>query len=306
MPSLDESYDAARASAVRIDWPQNPRLVRLTGPQRIWFLQNTITTDVDGVADGRWVESFLLEPKGKVFAHFRVAILTDDVWLETDSSAEELAERLQSMRFRTKVEIEVAGRSRTTVIGPGAREFAKPGEATLDPASLTFGGSLGDVPISDVYEVDPGSVAALADLPSADPLVYEILRIEAAVPAFGVDYGTENLPQEAGLTRAVSVEKGCYIGQETIARIHFRGHINKVVRPLAFEGVDVATAVGKVLRHEGRDVGKVTSAVLSPTRGAIGLGMVSVDPAEESELEVDGGGIAPLGPIPAGTKVKTG
>ena len=306
MLSVDESCEAARTSAVRVDWPQRARLVKLTGPQRIWFLQNTITTDVEGVQDGRWVESFLLEPKGKVFAHFRVAVLGDEVWLETDSDAADLAERLLSMRFRTKVEIEAVDRSRTTVIGPGARRFGGPDEATLDPVSLTFAGTLDDVPVADVYEVDAGSIAALAEIPPADPLVYEILRIEAAMPAFGVDYGTENLPQEAGLTRAVSVEKGCYIGQETIARIHFRGHINKVVRPLRLQEVDPSSAVGRDLSHEGQKVGRITSAVLSPNRGAIGLGMVSVDAAAGSDLEVDGGGTAAVGPIPAGTKVKTG
>jgi folate-binding protein YgfZ len=210
------------------------------------------------------------------------------------------------MRFRTKVEIETVDRTRTTVIGPGARSFAGLDQAIPGPASLSFGGTLDDVPLADVYEADPGSVAALAETPPADPHVYEILRIEAAAPAFGVDYGTENLPQEAGLTRAVSVEKGCYIGQETIARIHFRGHINKVVRPLVLRDVDASSAVGRELVHEGRKAGRVTSAVTSPRRGAIGLGMVSVDPATGSELEVDGGGTAAVGPIPAGTKVKAG
>lgn len=305
MLTLDESYAAARESSVRISWPPSADLVRLTGPQRIWFLQNTITTDVEGVDAGRWVESFLLEPKGKVFAHFRVGILADEVWLESQS-APDLSEQLLSMRFRTKVEIESVERARSTVLGPGSRIFGSPGETTLDPTSLSFGGALGDVPTVDVYEQDAGALSALDDVPIAHTDLYEILRVEAAVPAFSVDYGTENLPQEAGLTRAVSVEKGCYIGQETIARIHFRGHINKVVRPLTLDGVDPGSSVGRDLTLDGRKVGRITSAVESPTRGPIGLGMIAVDPTDGTALEIDGGGSAVVGAIPAGTKIKSG
>ncbi len=306
MLTLDESYEAARQSSVRVSWPPSARLVRLTGPQRIWFLQNTITTDVEGVDAGRWVESFLLEPKGKVFAHFRVGILSDEIWLDVDSSAPELADRLQSMRFRTKVEIEWLERTRSTVVGPESGTFGASGETKLDPASLSFGSTIGDIPVVDVHERDAGAVTALDDVPIAHPDLYEILRVEGAVPAFGVDYGTENLPQEAGLTLAVSVEKGCYIGQETIARIHFRGHINKVVRPLTLDGVDPRSAVGRDLALDGRKVGRITSAVQAPGKGPIGLGMVSVDPTDGSALEIEGGGKAVVGAIPAGTKIKSG
>ncbi|MEX0875018.1 MAG: hypothetical protein WD646_07025 [Actinomycetota bacterium] len=304
MPTLEENYYAVRSSGVRIEWPPRPQLVRITGPQRIWFLQNTITTDVETVDVGQWVESFLLEPKGKVFAHFRVGILEDEVWLEVESSATDLAERLESMRFRTKVEIESVPRTHVTVLGVGAPSIGRPGQTTLDPAALSFGGELADVATADLYTEDPGSVTALRKFEVAPSQIYEMLRVEAGVPAFGVDYGTDNLPQEAGLTRAVSVEKGCYIGQETIARVHFRGHINKVVRPLKLADVDPATALGRDLLLAGRKAGRITSAVLSPRNGSIGLGMVGVDAAQDTVLEVDGGGSATVGPIPEGTKVK--
>jgi folate-binding protein YgfZ len=306
MRTFDESHETACTSGVRIDWPAQMRLVRITGPQRIWFLQNTITTDIEGVEPGRWVESFLLSPKGKVFAHFRVGILEEEIWLEVDSPATELAQRLESMRFRTKVEIEALSRTHVSVVGPSAQVFGRSGDATLDPTALTFVGTLGEIQTADIYTEDPAPLAALQGIVAAPSAVHEVLRIEAGVPAFGVDYGTDNLPQEAGLTSAVSVEKGCYIGQETIARIHFRGHINKVVRTLAFEGVDLESAVGRDLLVEALKVGRITSAVRSPLKGPVGLGIVSVDPAENTKLEVDGGGTATVGPIPAGTKVKTG
>jgi folate-binding protein YgfZ len=144
------------------------------------------------------------------------------------------------------------------------------------------------------------------EVPEAPAELYDVFRVEAGVGRFGVDFGERDLPQEAGLTRVVSVEKGCYVGQETVARIHFRGHINKVLRPLTFDGVDSDGLVGRELRAGDVVVGRVTSAVRSPRNGVVGLGMVRVEPAEGAPLEVEGGGVATLGPLPEGTKVKTG
>jgi folate-binding protein YgfZ len=132
--------------------------------------------------------------------------------------------------------------------------------------------------------------------------ILEIFRIEAGVGRFGVDYTTDNLPQEAGLTSVTPIDKGCYVGQETVARIHFRGHINKCVRPLVVR--DVEAPVGRTLLRDGAAVGNVTSAAWSPRAGDVAVGMVRVDVAESSELDVEGGGVAVVGALPAGTKVK--
>ncbi|MGH2758550.1 MAG: YgfZ/GcvT domain-containing protein [Actinomycetota bacterium] len=294
MLPLDEAYDTALHEGVWLERPPALRLVRLTGEQRIWFLQNTITADVEDVPPGRWVESCFLDPKGRVQAHFRVGIRPDEVWLDVAPDAERLAHWFETYRFRTKVEIETVPKRSFTVLGPAARDLAADGEFA---GELVFGSTLGDVPAADVHaDATPAGEQAPSEL-------YDVVRVEAGVGGFGVDFGERDLPQEAGLTRTVSVEKGCYVGQETVARIHFRGHINKVVRPLLFSA---EPPVGAELRLEGSNVGRVTSVVRSPRKGIVGLGMVRVEPSEGSELEVEGGGTATVGAVPEGTKVKTG
>lgn len=296
MLTFDEAYAAARDTGVWIERAGVLRLIRLTGPQRVWFLQNTITTDVEGLEDGRWIESCFLDPKGRVLAHFRVGFCGEEVWLDVEPDAgPALADWFVRYRFRTKVEIEPIERRCVTILGPAAEPLAADGRVAM-PGPV-FGGALGEVALADVHGSDP------PDLPQAPPEVYDVLRVEAGVAAFGVDYTTKDLPQEAGLSRVLSVEKGCYVGQETIARIHFRGHVNKVVRPLSF--ADAEPDPGAKLLLDAKPVGTVTSSVRSPRLGPIGIGMVRVEPDEGTVLGVEGGGSAVVGPIPSGTKVKT-
>ena len=167
--------------------------------------------------------------------------------------------------------------------------------------AVIFGDALGDVPVADVHG------ALHHELEAAPDEVLEIVRIEAGVPRFGVDYTTDHLPQEAGLTSVVPIDKGCYVGQETVARIHFRGHVNKVTR---------ADATRRCRRRDRRRSDAPRRSTESASgrsrrlrarraRGDVAIGMVRVEPPEGAELDVEGGGTAILGPVPAGTKVKT-
>lgn len=291
-----EAYETALARGAAID-RTGRGLLRLTGPQNIWFLENTVTAAIEDVLHGTWRESCFLTPKGKLVAHFRVGVLEEEIWLDVDPPAEGLAEWFLKYRFRTKVEIEDSSGTVTTVLGPPAIELAGDGEIVVRDGAVIFGSKLGDVAVADVH----GDLAI--GLPSAPAEVFDMFRLEAGIAAFAIDYGTDNLPQEAGLTRTVSVSKGCYVGQETVARIHFRGHINKVVRPLVLEGVDPGTATGRALELDGERRGTLTSAAVSPRRGIVGIGMLRVDVPEGATLDVDGGGTAVPGPVPEGTKI---
>src|SRR4051794_34870583 len=100
----------------------------------------------------------------------------------------------------------------------------------------------------------------------------ECLRIESGRPRFSIDVGSDTIPQEAGLNeRAVSFTKGCYVGQETVARLHYKGKPNRHLRGLRLAA---PTPGGAVLSHEGREVGRLGSAVVSPRYGPIGLALV--------------------------------
>jgi folate-binding protein YgfZ len=112
-----------------------------------------------------------------------------------------------------------------------------------------------------------GAVAAPAD--------YEVWRIERGIPRFGLDITADNLPQETGLVpRAVSFDKGCYTGQEVVARIHYRGHVNRHLRgmQLARPAAALPLVPGTELTREMRGVGTVTSSCTSPRFGPIVLG----------------------------------
>lgn len=301
MDGSDGLYERALGEGVVVD-RTGRGLLRLTGPQTVWFLQNTITADVEDLEPGRWRESCFLTPKGKLLSHFRVGAGPDEMWMDVDPPAGDLADWFVRYRFRTKVEIEDRSGPVSTVVGPAARDLAGDGEVRVDGETITFGSGLGDVAIADVHGrggVPPGLERAPLGL-------LEVFRAEAGVARFGVDYGTEHLPQEAGLTSIVPVDKGCYVGQETVARLHFRGHVNRVVRPLRFDGPGPSGPTGRALLHDGRKVGTVTTAVVSPRLGSIGIGMVRVEPEAGSRLEVEGGGSAVVGPVPEGTKVKAG
>jgi folate-binding protein YgfZ len=282
--SLLEGYEAVTSGGVVcVEHAPVTRLIRLTGPQRAWFLQNTITADIEAAEPGDVVESCLLDERGRVFAHFFCGITEEEIWISDEPAyGPRLAGWFVSRRFRTKVEIEERDEPLRTLIGASAGGFT--------PCS--FPRSLGTLPIIDRFG---GS-----DVVDAPFELYELLRIEAGVPRFGVDYGERTLPHEAGLVRTLATDKGCYVGQETVARLRFRGHVNKVLRTLRFSD-EVAT--GTDLTFDGEVVGRVTSFADSPRLGPTGIGMVRVEPEEGSVLAA-GDVEAVVGPLPEGTKVK--
>lgn len=291
-----EAYEKALADGVVVLRPDRG-LLRLTGPQAVWFLQQTVTADVENVEVGRWTESAFLTPKGKLIAHFRVGIEgPETAWIDVDPpSTGELADWFTKNRFRTKVEIEDRSVGAKSVLGPPALELAGPGQIVVDGDTVIFGDALGDLAVADVH----GELAL--DLLEAPLDIYETFRIEAGVAKFGVDYTTDNLPQEGGLSHVTPIDRGCYVGQETVARIFFRGHINKVVRPLHIQGT--VAALGRDLAFDDQVIGRVTSVAVSPRLGSLGIGMVRGELPEGTEVQIDGGGTAALGPVPAGTKL---
>jgi folate-binding protein YgfZ len=188
-------------------------------------------------------EALLLTPKARVIATVTVWRRGhDDFLLLTEP---ELAERLRAelvrYRFASKAAIEVEAHTSTLVLGADAPDGAIPNH--------DYGGA--------AYElIDAG---APEDVAAIDDDELELLRIQAVTPRMGLEIDDRVLPAEAGLTeRAVSFTKGCYPGQEPVARLHYRGHVNRRLRVLALDG-DVQP--GGEVTFEDKVVGRITSAV---------------------------------------------
>src|ERR1051325_5606616 len=142
MVPLNEAYEAALSGGV---WIKRPRaLIRLTGPQRVWFLQNTITADVEDIGDGRWVDSCFLDPKGRVIAYFNVGFLGEEIWIDADpASGEALGEWFVKYKFRTKVDIEPQSRPSVTILGRASSVAA--GNVARIGDAIAFGHELAGI-----------------------------------------------------------------------------------------------------------------------------------------------------------------
>ena len=229
--------------------------------------------------------SLLLAPQGKVVALLRMTRVTDDDFvLDTDAGwGPTVIERLNRFKIRVKADIEaMEGWRCLAVRGPDAHQ-AVPDGTPADWPGLPGVDLLGpDVVPPPAAAARPCSLEA-----------YEIVRIEAGVPVMGKELNESTIPQEAGIVdRSVSFTKGCYTGQELVARIDSRGgNVPRHLRGLVVSG-DALPPPGAALHVDGKEVGVVTSVAFSPGRGApVALAYVrrAVEPPADGELTWDGG-----------------
>ena len=262
-----ESPDAEPAVARR------PRaFVRVAGPEAADYLQRMLSNDVAALAPGDSCEALLLTPKARVIAPMRVLRRSqDDFLLLTEPElGDTLRDQLVRMRFAAKAEIELEEHMSTLVFGSEAEgipnaDYGRPAVEVLDAA------------------LDP----------SVDEEGLEIMRIEAGTPRFGKEIDDRVLPAEAGLVeRAVSLTKGCYPGQEPIARLIYRGHTNRELRVLALDGEELPAPDAELSLDE-KVVGRVTSAARA-NGGIVALAYVRVEVPADSELTVGRSKARPL------------
>jgi tRNA-modifying protein YgfZ len=239
---------------------RRPRaFVRVAGPDAADYLERMVSNEVASLAPGESREALLLTPKARVIAPLVVLRRSDDDFLlltEPDLGDLVRAQLLRA-RFAAKCEIEPEEHTSTIVLGGGE------GIPTRD-----YG-----VPAREVLDVDADG--------EAEEL--ERMRIEAATPRFGREIDDRVLPAEAGLVeRAVSFTKGCYPGQEPIARLHYRGQANRRLAVLELED-DHQPALDSELRRGDKVVGRVTSSV-----PGLALGYVRKEVEDGAALDVEG------------------
>ncbi len=283
----------------------------LDGPDAVRFLQGMVTNDVDGIAIGSAGYALLLTPKARVVADLRLTRLGETTFLADADPAAATALRTVLTRYRlaSKVVIEacderfgiiaVAGPQAGALLGD-ALGVAPPGDAAEGagtevelPSGVVhvlrsaFCGEQAFELIGPRAALDEAWERLAAGLAQHDGRVFgdeafDVLRVEAGMPRFGAEIDEQVMPAEAGvIDRAVSFTKGCYIGQEPVARLHYRGHANRGLRSILLDGA--APAAGATVEVEGREVGRITSAVESPTIGrAVALAIVrrEVDPGQ--------------------------
>ncbi len=249
--------------------------VRVAGPDAATYLQRMVSNDVEALGVGESCEALLLTPKARVIAPLRVLRRAESDFLlvtEPDLGERVRAQLLRS-RFAAKVEIELEEHRSFLLLGT---DVERPSDVLTVPTE-DYG-----FPAVDVLDgSEPENVRRLSE----DEL--EALRIKAGTPLVGKEIDDRVLPAEAGLVeRAVSFTKGCYPGQEPVARLHYRGHANRRLLPISIEGDDLPAYDAEV-RHDGRVVGRVTSAARADT-GIVALAYVRREVADDANLEVGG------------------
>jgi len=278
-------------------------IVTVTGPDRLSWLNSITSQLLTGLAPGASTETLVLDQSGRVEHAARVVDDGEVTWLLTEpADAAPLAAWLDSMRFMLRVE--VADRSADLVTLGRFDGSAAPDDVVVqwvDPWSSVAPGGWGYAaleahPGSDwtlrIDVVTPDTAAALAatDAPVAGLLAFEALRIAAWRPALS-DVDERTIPHELDWLRsAVHLSKGCYRGQETVAKVHNLGHPPRRVVMLHLDGSDgVLPAPGSTVELDGKDVGRLTASALHHELGPIGLAVVkrSLDPTATLTLTVD-------------------
>ena len=299
--SAPEQYHALRHRAALVDRSARGRL-RLAGRDRRAYLQGLLTNDIAALGPGEGCYAAYLTPQGRMIADMRVFELGDAILVDLEGPVTDAVRDRWEM-FIFSEDVQIADRSVDTVelgvYGPAAADALStvlaqahaadepaPSADQLEAMSV-FSNARWDFrgePAIVLRSDDPGvhgfdlvvaarhreALEALflaAGVPAAGPEVVEVTRVEAGRPRFGVDMDAETIPLEAGIeARAISLTKGCYVGQEIIIRVLHRGH-GRVARRLVgltFEpGAEVPQA-GDGVRSDGREIGAVTSAVRSP------------------------------------------
>ncbi len=271
----------------------------LTGTDAKSFLQGQVSNDVEGLRPGTGCYAAFLTPKGKMLGDLRILDADGELLLDTERVAlQELFNMIR--RFSVGYDVELHKRTlergMLSLIGPHAAELlgtAAPAEAEHANAEVEFDG-IGALAIRTDVGVD-----LLCDSADTDRLgvavrqagavpvslqAVECLRVEHGRPRYGIDLDDSVIPQEAGLNqRAVSFTKGCYVGQETVARLFYRGKPNRQLRGLR---CSAPLTGGETLSFEGRTVGRVASTAVSPRFGPIALALVRREAAAGDVVRV--------------------
>lgn len=272
----------ARRGAALSDLSFRPR-IRVEGPDAVAFLHNLLACDVKSVAAGSGCYGALLNPRGKMVADLHLLRDEGGFWLDVEPEAAGVQGYLQARVLNSKVAVASAAMGHLHLQGPKASELLSrlgagaPGREHGHFLAAIAGADVRVVRLSrygpegfDLLAPEAGVEAVWEALRRAGAhpagwLALEALRVESGIPRFGAEMDGETFPQEVRIDdRAISFTKGCYPGQETMARLRNLGRVNRRLVGLLPEA---PVEPGARLFLDGKEVGRVTSACLSPTLG---------------------------------------
>jgi tRNA-modifying protein YgfZ len=255
----------------------NRGVLRITGQDRLGWLHSLTTQHLEGLAAGESAEALILSPTGHVEHHL---VLTDDgtsTWIHVEpGTATALAAFLESMRFMLRVEVADVSQDYAvlTVLGPAAADLAAGVEGAAKVNQRSFG--LIDLIVARDQLGDAAGELVRRGGAVAGMWAFEALRIAARVPRLGLDTDHRTIPHEVGwIDAAVHLNKGCYRGQETVARVHNLGHPPRRLVFLHLDGsADRLPAHGDPVELDGAAIGFVGSAARHYELGPIALALV--------------------------------
>jgi folate-binding protein YgfZ len=293
--------DAYNALAVGAGGPIARQAVAVSGPEAGTYLQGQLSQDAESLAPGSSAWSWVLQPTGKVDVLVRVTRTEGDTWvLDTDSGfGEALVTRLSRFKLRTKADIDLLDWRAVGLRGAGLTSAAVAAPAggvnVLAPAGgIAVDAGWAGLPGTDLLGPDP--VVPDGVVPVHKEL-WEVARIEAGFPRMGAELTESTIPAETGLVAvAVSFTKGCYTGQELVARIDSRG--NNVPRHLRGLLLSGPAEAGASIAVDGKQVGTLTSVARSPALGWVALAYVSRSVSPGDVVVVDGGPEAEVRDLP--------
>ncbi len=289
-------YELLTERAGLVDRSARGKLM-LTGGEAAEFLQGQVTNDIESLGPGEGCYAAFLTHKGKMRGDLRVLRGEDWIWIDTEPAVlAPLARTVQMYSIGRDVRFtDVTGeRAILSLVGPGARAALEVQPPAREHAVVE--GELGLYVATDLgvdvicpAEDAAGARAALG-VEEVSEDAAECLRIESGRPRYGLDVDADTIPQEAGLNeRAVSFTKGCYVGQETVARLHYKGKPNRHLRGLR---LDEPAAHGDPVHLGERAVGTVGSACVSPRHGPIALALLRREAAPGTIVSVGAGAVS--------------
>ncbi len=293
-----DAYGAATTAAGWVDRSERGKLA-LTGADAKQFLQGQVSNDVVALAPGSGCYAAFLTPKGKMLGDLRVLDAGSELWLDTERVA---LQELFNMIRRFSLGHDVQLHKRTleaglvSLLGPDSDQVS--GVAGLPAAEHAHLAATVDGIAVRAVRTDAGidlicesdrtdELTQALTARGADPIsdtTAECIRIERGRPRYGIDLDDTVIPQEAGLNdRAVSFQKGCYVGQETVARLFYRGKPNRHLRGVR---LSEPAPVGSEVVAGDRVVGRLSSVAASPRFGEIGLALVRREAPPGSDVLV--------------------